>query len=291
MTTKAGKRFLTQDVCDAARQRFRTLLSEFPNIYLAFSGGKDSAVALNLFIEEARRMERLPVDVLIVDLEAQYQHTIEFLERSVARKEINAYWICLPLSLRNAVSQFQPKWVCWDQECPSRWLRALPEHESVIHDTGYFPFYHYGMEFEEFVHEFGIWYQAQKGTDCACVIAIRADESLHRYRTIRNRRKICFKGLRWTTRAASGVYKAYPIYDWRTQDVWIANGRFQWDYNRIYDLMYLAGVSLAQQRLCQPFGDDQRKSLWLYQILEPQTWQRLTQRVEGVNFGARYSKK
>ncbi len=55
--------------------------------------------------------------------------------------------------------------------------------------------------------------------------------------------------------------------------------------------MNLAGVNLSQQRLCQPFGDSQRKGLWLYQILEPQTWQKLVERVEGVNFGARYSKK
>ena len=54
--------------------------------------------------------------------------------------------------------------------------------------------------------------------------------------------------------------------------------------------MQKAGVSLFQQRLCQPFGDDQKKGLWLYQILEPHTWQKLVERVEGCNFGARYSK-
>lgn len=55
--------------------------------------------------------------------------------------------------------------------------------------------------------------------------------------------------------------------------------------------MHKAGVPLSQQRLCQPFGDDQRRGLWLYQILEPNTWQRLVQRVQGCNFGARYSKE
>ncbi|MFV0487865.1 MAG: DUF3440 domain-containing protein [Vibrio fluvialis] len=270
--------------------RCRFLLRHFPAFYLAFSGGKDSGVLLNLLIEEARAMDRLPVDVLIVDMEAQYHHTVEFIERMVNREEVNAYWVCLPLSLRNAVSQFQPKWICWAPEQQTQWLRTMPDHPAVISDVDYFPFFRKGMEFEEFVHEFSLWYQQQKQTQSACLIAIRADESLHRYRTVKNYQKQCYEEQRWTTAITPSLYKAYPIYDWKTADIWIANGRFAWDYNRIYDLMNLAGVSLAQQRLCQPFGDDQRKGLWLYQILEPQTWQKLVERVEGCNFGARYSK-
>ena len=52
--------------------------------------------------------------------------------------------------------------------------------------------------------------------------------------------------------------------------------------------MYRAGVKLSQQRLCQPYGDDQRKGLWLYHVLEPQTWYKLIARVNGANFGALY---
>ena len=32
------------------------------------------------------------------------------------------------------------------------------------------------------------------------------------------------------------IYNAYPIYDWKTQDIWIANGKFGWTYNHLYDL-------------------------------------------------------
>jgi predicted phosphoadenosine phosphosulfate sulfurtransferase len=60
------------------------------------------------------------------------------------------------------------------------------------------------------------------------------------------------------------------------------------DHNRIYDLMNKAGVPLSQQRLCQPYGHDQRKGLWLYHILEPKTWYKLLCRVNGVNSGALY---
>ena len=46
---------------------------------------------------------------------------------------------------------------------------------------------------------------------------------------------------------------------------------------------------MGQQRLCQPYGDDQRRGLWLYQILEPETWAALVARVSGANSGALYS--
>ena len=41
-------------------------------------------------------------------------------------------------------------------------------------------------------------------------------------------------------------------------------------------------------RLCQPYGDDQRKGLWLFKMLEPETWSRVVGRVQGANFGNRY---
>lgn len=55
--------------------------------------------------------------------------------------------------------------------------------------------------------------------------------------------------------------------------------------------MSMAGVPLSQQRLCQPYGDDQKKGLWLYQILEPNTWTLLINRVSGVNSGTLYIKE
>ncbi|MGA1554269.1 MAG: DUF3440 domain-containing protein [Burkholderiaceae bacterium] len=52
--------------------------------------------------------------------------------------------------------------------------------------------------------------------------------------------------------------------------------------------MQQAGVPLSDQRLCQPFGDDQKRGLWLYHILEPETWFKLVARVSGANSGAVY---
>ncbi|YCO00522.1 DUF3440 domain-containing protein [Vibrio sp. VNB-15] len=284
------KSYLSLNVYDAARQRLKTVFESFDHVYVSFSGGKDSGVLLHLALEQAERYDRLPLDVLIVDFEAQYQETERFIKRMLASGKINPIWVCLPLSLRNSVSQFQPKWVCWHPDEKSRWVRQLPESQGVVSDIEAFPFFEPGMEFEDFVFEFAGWYQKEKAGNVAVLIGLRSDESHHRFNTIKNGRKETFQKYKWTTKMRESVFMAYPIYDWKVSDVWIANSRFDWDYNRIYELMYKAGVPLSQQRLCQPFGDDQRKGLWLYRELEPETWARLVHRVAGANFGARYSK-
>lgn len=38
-----------------------------------------------------------------------------------------------------------------------------------------------------------------------------------------------------------------------------------------------------------PYGDDQRKGLWLFQTIEPETWARIVARVNGANQGALYA--
>lgn len=284
-----SKRYLSIDVETAARQRIRAVLAHFPRVYASVSGGKDSAVMLNLILDEVRALGRLPLDVLIIDLEGQYQHTIAYLERLASNPAIRPWWICLPLHLRNAVSQFQPHWLCWDPSCPDKWIRPLPRGRHVIADEGFFPFFRRGMEFEEFVPAFGDWFA--QGQETACFVGIRSDESLNRFRTLNRADKQTWNGHPWTTRVTPDtglVFNAYPIYDWRTEDIWISNGRNGYDYNRIYDLMYLAGLSLHQMRLCQPYGDDQRKGLWLFKLLEPETWARVVERVQGANFGNRY---
>lgn len=282
-----GKHYLTSTVYEASINRLNYIYSHFNKVYISFSGGKDSGVLLNLAIEVARSHNKLPVEVLIIDLEAQYNHTIDYINRMVSKPEVKAYWVCLPIHLRNAVSQYQSHWMCWDDNKRSAWVRDYPDHPSVIKDLNYFPFFKKGMEFEEFVPEFGKWFS--KGEKTACLVGIRTDESQNRYRTIANFTKKRYENKQWSTRVGNHVYNFYPIYDWTTEDIWIANGKYKFDYNKTYDLMHLAGVPLSQMRLCQPYGDDQRKGLYLYKILEPETWSKIVNRVEGANFGNRYS--
>lgn len=282
-----AKRTLGVNVLDAAISRISKVFDDFPRIYVSFSAGKDSSVMLHLVMAEAQRRNR-KVGVLLVDLEGQYKLTIDFaLSMFEAYAQwIEPYWACLPLNLRNAVSQFEPQWTCWDPGREADWIRQPPE--IAITDEAYFPFFRRGMEFEEFTPAFGQWYA--QGQLCACFVGIRSDESLNRYRSIAGR-KSTFEGLQWTTWGGGGLYNVYPIYDWRTEDIWTFNAKFNAPYNRLYDRMHQAGLTIHQQRICQPYGDDQRKGLWLFHVIEPATWAKIIRRVNGANQGALYAQE
>lgn len=280
------KRFLTIDVLQAAKERIAWTFESFERVYLSFSAGKDSTLMLHLVAAEAAKRQR-KFGLLLIDLEGQYKLTIEHAETcfKLYADLVEPYWVSLPIALRNAVSVYEPKWLCWDPEKKEAWIRNPPE--IAITDPAFFQFFSSGMEFEEFVPEFGEWYS--QGASTACLVGIRSDESLNRFRTIVSMRKIKHSGKQWTTQVSPNVYNIYPIYDWSVEDLWTWHAKNpDVPYNRLYDLMWKAGLTPAQMRICQPYGDDQRRGLWLFHLIEPETWARVVARVNGANGGALY---
>jgi predicted phosphoadenosine phosphosulfate sulfurtransferase len=274
------------DVLTAARERISWTFDNFPRIYVSFSGGKDSTVMLHLVMDEAIKRNRI-VGVMIIDLEGQYKITIDHIQEclDMYKEHIEPFWVCLPIHLRNAVSQYETHWVCWDREKQAAWIRQPPP--MGITNPDYFPFFHKAMEFEEFVPLFGTWYG--QGQLTACFVGIRSNESLNRYRTIASLTKTPYQGKQYTTEVLPNLFNIYPIYDWTTEDDWTYQGKnTEKPYNKLYDMMYKAGVPLVYQRICQPYGDDQRRGLWLFHLIEPETWARIVARVNGANSGAMY---
>jgi predicted phosphoadenosine phosphosulfate sulfurtransferase len=291
------RQYIGVNVLDAARQRIAWVFDTFPRVYVSFSGGKDSTVMLHLVMDEAIKRNRT-VGVLFVDLEGQYKLTIDHIQAmyDLYAEHIEPYWVALPISLRNAVSQYEPKWTCWEPGREADWIRRPPQ--IAITNQQYFPFYKRwpipqypevaAMEFEEFVPLFGDWYAQDQL--CACFIGIRTAESLNRWRTIAGH-GTKFDGRNWCGHVMKSVWNVYPIYDWKTEDIWVYHAKTHRPYNRLYDRMHQAGLSIHQQRICQPYGDDQRKGLWLFHIIEPETWARIVARVNGANQGAIYARE
>lgn len=293
------KRHLGIDVLTAARERVAWVFDSFPRIYMSGPSGKDSGAMMHLVCQEARKRGR-KVGVLYVDLEAQYELTIANIREMFAlyADVIDPHWVAIPLRLRNAVSMEQPYWVCWDPECPESWVRKPPP--EAITDTSRYPFHvapqpsvpgeaRVAMEFEEFIEAFGHWYA--EGEACACLVGIRSDESLNRWRAVTRKRKSRLEGKPWTAWKGSSLFNVYPIYDWKTEDIWTYYGKERLPYNHLYDMMWKAGLSIHQQRICQPYGDDQRRGLAMYHVVEPETWARVVARVSGANSGALYAGK
>ena len=283
----AERRWMGFSVFDAAKHRIREALEHSDKAYVSFSGGKDSTVMLDIVMREAVAMGKR-VGVLFVDLEAQYQHTVDHVGRTLDKwsDHVDPYWVALPMTLRNAVSQYEPQWMCWEPGREQDWVRQAPSR--AITDEQHFPFFERGMEFEDFVPKFAEWYAGSESA--VCFVGIRTQESLNRWRTIASSTKTRVREWPWSTKVTKHTWNAYPIYDWKTEDIWTYHAAVpDMPRNEVYDLMHRAGLTIHQARICQPYGDDQRKGLWLYHLVEPQTWSRVVARVNGANQGALYA--
>lgn len=286
---------LGTDVLEAARRRLRFIYNEFENVYVAFSGGKDSGLLLNLCIEQWRsgagRHRKL--GVFHQDFEAQYTKTTEYVERAMGRDEdvIEPYWACLPMLCKTATSMYEQYWVPWDPSLEHLWVREMPDRRGVISlKTGARGFWRADMMQEDVYAEFLPWYHQEVGGGdgkTICLVGVRAEESLNRWRSV-NTGKNTYRGLPWTTQVTERCYTACPLYDWGVEDVWTANARFGFDYNRIYDLFYDAGLTPHQMRVASPFNDWAIASLKLYRVLEPNIWGKMLGRVMGANFSSIY---
>ena len=282
------KTYNNKDVYTAAKERIEYIFDEFEHICVSFSGGKDSGTVLNMCIDEARKRKR-KIGVLFIDLEAFYKKTIEFVERMLENNKdvLEPYWICLPMESPNSLSYLEPTWIWWDKEKEPIWVRPMPKKEYVINEENNpLDFYKKNMPFEEFIKHFGNWYG--KGEKTATLVGIRTDESLNRFRAIAGTKSM-YKDKNYSTKVTENVYNFYPIYDWSVEDIWTYNGKFQKDYNKLYDLFYKAGVSIHKMRVDEPFGNEAKAGLSMFRVIEPDTWAKVVNRVSGANFGNIYS--
>ena len=281
------------NVYDASVVRIRYILDNFKRVYVSFSGGKDSGVMLNLVIDELRKnYQGRKIGLMILDNEANYTISLEFMHRMMQKNRdiLEIYWCCLPITLPCTVSSYEIDWQCWGNEDKHRWIRPMSQEDYITNVNNHkFPFFRNNIRYQEFWDKFGEWYS--QGEDCACLIGIRTHESLNRWRAIINQNKQTHGGNFWTKRNTEHTYNCYPIYDWRTEDIWVANAKFDWDYNKLYDLFWKAGLSIYQMRVASPFMSESKSSLNLYRIIDPHVWATLCARVSGANFSATYGKQ
>lgn len=283
-----SKTYLGCSVYEAAKERISYVFDKFDKIIVSFSGGKDSTVMTHLVIQEARKRNK-KVALFFIDWECQFNITIDHVENifKMYSDIIDPYWIALPIKTWNGCSQFEPEWTCWEDNKQDIWCRD--KNLLSISNKSSIPFYYDGITFEEFTPLFAKWYS--NGELCANFIGIRSQESLNRFRAISKDIQFCFDNKKFTTNIVDNCWGVYPIYDWSATDIWVANGKLGLSYNTLYDRMHKAGMTIHQMRIDEPFGDTQRKGLWLYQIIEPKTWAKMVLRVSGANTGNLYSKE
>lgn len=287
-----SKTYSNINVYDKSNERLKFIFDEFDNVLIAFSTGKDSGVMLNLAYDYAKKTNQLnKLAIYYQDYEAIYSESTNYAKRvfdeqflDVSRK----YWLCMPIKASCSVTMQQDGWIPWDKKDEEIWTRPFPASKYLYTIDNYpYPFkkgtkgFDFRIDFSKhFAKEFG---------KTAVLVGIRADESLSRLAIFTSKHRVNqYKGRKYGNKVDKNTYSFYPIYDWITQDIWIANSKFNYDYNKTYDLFYMAGLSIHEARIASPFHSAGQGHLRLYKQLDPNNWAKMISRVNGVNFTAIY---
>lgn len=265
-----------ENVLEATQKRISFLFDNYDNIQLSFSAGKDSTVLFHLLNEEAKRRNRKFI-VYFQDQEAEYQATIDLVEWAMQQPHVIPLWYQVPIFMTNAASQQQLFLWAWGNE--EKWVRD--KHPIAIHSID--------VKYPRRFHKFNLWVgqqlRNQEGS-CISIIGLRAEESP-------DRRFVMFgedNDLFWLRRK-NEPHRAYPIIDWQYRDVWkyLIEGGYR--YNKIYDKMYMLGHDIRTMRVSNLVHEKAFRCLADLQELEPDTYDKLEARLQGVHTAAIYSKE
>lgn len=266
----------TRTVLEAARERIRYLFDNYENIQLSFSGGKDSTVIFHLLNEEATKRGRT-FRLYFQDQEAEYQGTIDLVEWAMTQPVVIPLWYQVPIFMTNAASHQQL--FLWAWGVGEQWIRE--KNPIAIHSIP--------TKYPRRFHKFNLWVgqnlRREEGR-CVSIIGLRAEESPDRRFVLFGEDSEMF----WLRRV-NEPHKAYPIIDWSHKDVWkyLIDGGLR--YNRVYDKMYMLGHDIRKMRVSNLVHEKAFRCLCDLQELEPETYEKLETRLQGVHSAAIYGRE
>lgn len=267
-----------QNVFDAALDRIRWLFDEFPNVICGVSGGKDSTVVFHLTLMVAKEKGRLPLKVMFLDQEAEWEATIDQVREIMENPDVEPMWFQIPIRLFNATST-QEHWLyCWDENAKERWMRPK---ETYAYTENRYGTDRFGEMFEAIVaKEF-------PGTPTCYIAGVRTEESPTRFVALTG--APTYKWATWGKKLNERRkhFTFYPIYDWSYTDVWAAIHKNGWSYNAIYDAQHNYGLAIKDMRVSNVHHETSVHSLFYMQEVEPQTYVKLTQRIQGIDMAGK----
>lgn len=275
--------FRKQNVFDAALDRIRFLFDEFPNIRVSVSGGKDSDVIFQLSLIVAREKNRLPLTCVFLDQEVEWTATIDHMRYIMYHPDVKPMWYQIPFRIVNATSQDDPYLDVWGEGKDDVWMR---EKEDIAIKENKTNCDLWSVEDSPFRHLMNVEF----GPDAkvANIIGMRAEENPTRFMCLTG--KPCYKWVTWGGEKGKNYFTFNPIYDWSYRDVWKAIHENKWPYNVIYDAFYRYGVRIQEMRVSNLQHETAINSLFMLQELEPDTWERIVERIRGIDSATKFGR-
>lgn len=281
------KQYTGENVLDAARRRMAYLFDHFEKVVVSLSGGKDSTVCAYLALEEARKRGR-QVYLFYLDQEIEYSATTDFVEYLMKQDNVIPLWFQVPCLLTNTSSMQQNVIDPWNPEKKHVWIRGQKRMATTaINWPVNVP---YTFPKEKMYGFYGLvqcMEQLFAGHASAVqIIGLRADESLDRFRAVSKNPGM--PGVYWTTKGKHHI-KAYPIYDWHFNDIWIYLGKNGLRYNKMYDRFHLKGYNAGKMRLSNLLHEKAYECIADLQEFEPKLYDRMIDRCMGIATAQEYA--
>jgi predicted phosphoadenosine phosphosulfate sulfurtransferase len=260
--------YLPDNVFNTALDRIRYLFSEFQNIVVSISGGKDSTVVYNLCLLVAKEQNRLPLNVLFIDQEAEYFAVIEHVRSIMTDPDVNPMWVQVPFGLSNSTSHNEDFFQCWQEG--QKWVREK-EHYAITKNT-------FGVA--RFAGLFDSVIAQSFGKPTANIQGIRAEESPSRRAGLN---EASYKHVTWGRKHVNGRDLTFsPIYDWKYTDVWKAIFDNRWAYCVLYNQFLANGQSMYSMRISSVLHEMSYHKLIDLQEYDPKLYNALLERVPTI---------
>lgn len=273
------KIYLNKTVVESAYQRITALFQEFPEVIVSISGGKDSSVLFHIAFNIADRLNRLPLKVLFIDQEAEWQATIDVIEQIMMKDGIVPLWHQMPIKILNATSSIEQWQYCWNPELKEKWLRG--KHPIAIKENSY------GTDrFGELFHR--IPEKLFPDTKMCLLSGMTTDESPERFMALTYHET--YNGRTWgkILNKKRQHFTFYPLYDWSYTDVWKYIFDHNIQYNVIYDKYLIDGIPFRKMRISNLHHEKAVHQLFYVQRYEPQTYEKLIQRIPGADMAGKF---
>ena len=273
------KIYKSQNVFDAALDRIRFFFDEFDDVVIGMSGGKDSTVTFNLAMIVAKEKHRLPLKVLFLDQEIEWQHVIDYIKTVMYRPDVDPLWVQVPFDMPNSTSTTKHWLECWKEG--DTWMRdrePIARTENIYGKTKFYDMFNGIMDVE---HD---------GRKCCLLGGVRTEESPGRFGGLTN--SATYKWITYgkVLNKKKEQYTFYPIYDWSYTDVWKAINDNDWDYCKIYDFMHRYGVATKDMRVSNLHHETSVRWMFILQEVEPETYEKAVQRLPGLDMAAKMGK-